>query len=89
MGLNEPATLTDIADMDAKNRVKALVVEDEAHIRELVGLHLRLEELEVTEGPLNGNAGLELARAQPFDDIGAGPDVARHRRRHLVPCDPS
>ena len=45
-----------------------LVVEDEANIRELVALHLRLEELTPVEAP-DGNAGLELARARPFDLI--------------------
>jgi DNA-binding response OmpR family regulator len=51
-----------------KTRPRALLVEDEANIRELVGLHLRLEELDVTEAA-DGTLGLELARAQPFDVI--------------------
>lgn len=68
MALHEQAALSDIAEMEPNDRAKALVVEDEAHIRELVGLHLRLEELEVTEAA-DGNAGLELARARPFDVI--------------------
>jgi DNA-binding response OmpR family regulator len=54
--------------MDLKSRARALVVEDEAHIRELVGLHLQLEEVEVTEAA-DGAAALELARAQRFDVI--------------------
>jgi DNA-binding response OmpR family regulator len=45
-----------------------LVIEDEANIRELVSLHLRLEELSPVEAA-DGNAGLELARARPFDLI--------------------
>jgi DNA-binding response OmpR family regulator len=45
-----------------------LVVEDEANIRELVALHLRLEQLTPVEAA-DGNAGLQLARARPFDLI--------------------
>jgi DNA-binding response OmpR family regulator len=45
-----------------------LVVEDEANIRELLALHLRLEELTPVEAA-DGNAGLDLARARPFDLI--------------------
>ena len=54
--------------MTHKIRPKALVIEDEANIRELVGLHLRLEELDVTEAA-DGKKGLELARSQRFDVI--------------------
>jgi DNA-binding response OmpR family regulator len=46
----------------------ALVVEDDAHIRELLALHLRLEELDVAEAS-DGNAALELARSRKFDII--------------------
>jgi DNA-binding response OmpR family regulator len=46
----------------------ALVVEDEANIRELVALHLKLEQLDVAEAA-DGTAGLELARARRFDVI--------------------
>ena len=42
-----------------------LVVEDEANIRELVSLHLRLEECRSQAA--DGKAGLELARARRFD----------------------
>ena len=45
-----------------------LVVEDEANIRELLALHLRLETLTPVEAA-DGHAGLELARTQPFDLI--------------------
>jgi DNA-binding response OmpR family regulator len=45
-----------------------LVVEDEANIRELVALHLRLETLTPIEAP-DGTTGLELARTRPFDLI--------------------
>ena len=43
-----------------------LVVEDEGNIRELVTLHLRLEEMSPTEAA-DGHAGLEIARAKRFD----------------------
>ena len=43
-----------------------LVIEDEANIRELVALHLRLEEMVPVEAA-DGNAGLEQARARRFD----------------------
>ena len=43
-----------------------LVVEDEANIRELVSLHLRLENVVPTEAA-DGNAALELARSRRFD----------------------
>jgi DNA-binding response OmpR family regulator len=43
-----------------------LIVEDEVHIRELVCLHLRLEDLECVEAA-EGDAGLRLAREQRFD----------------------
>ncbi len=45
---------------------KVLIVEDEAHIRELLRLHLQLEHLECVEAP-DGQTGLELARSQRFD----------------------
>ena len=45
-----------------------LVVEDEANIRELLALHLRLEELSPVEAA-DGTSGLELAKARPFDLI--------------------
>ena len=51
-----------------KARPRALVVEDETNIRELVGLHLRLEELDVTE-IADGTSALALAREQPFEII--------------------
>src|SRR3954463_14085577 len=43
-----------------------LVIEDEANIRELVALHLRLEEMTPVEAP-DGNIGLEQARNKRFD----------------------
>jgi two-component system alkaline phosphatase synthesis response regulator PhoP len=43
-----------------------LVVEDDPNIRDLVGLHLRLEGLEV-ESAAEGRGGLALAKAKPFD----------------------
>ncbi len=48
------------------HRPTVLIVEDERNIRELVSLHLRLEELEPVEAA-DGDAGLELARTRPFD----------------------
>jgi DNA-binding response OmpR family regulator len=45
-----------------------LVVEDESNIRELVALHLRLEEMAPHEAA-DGNAGLDLARQRPYDLI--------------------
>jgi DNA-binding response OmpR family regulator len=45
-----------------------LVVEDEANIRELIALHLRLETLTPVEAA-DGTTGLELARTRPFDLI--------------------
>jgi two-component system OmpR family response regulator/two-component system alkaline phosphatase synthesis response regulator PhoP len=54
--------------VDTPSRPTVLVVEDEANIRELVSLHLRLEELEPTEAP-DGSAGLELARSRRFDIV--------------------
>jgi DNA-binding response OmpR family regulator len=47
-------------------RPNVLVVEDETNIRELLSLHLRLEEMNPTEAG-DGTAGLQMARAQPFD----------------------
>jgi DNA-binding response OmpR family regulator len=43
-----------------------LVVEDEAHIRELVSLHLRLEHAVPVEAE-DGRSGLQLARQRRFD----------------------
>jgi DNA-binding response OmpR family regulator len=48
------------------NGPTVLVIEDEANIRELVALHLRLEELTPVVAA-DGDRGLELARARPFD----------------------
>lgn len=45
---------------------KALVVEDEPHIRELVALHLRLEGLTVVEAAA-GDEAIRLVEAEPFD----------------------
>src|SRR5262245_43666866 len=48
------------------DRPTVLVVEDEAHIRELVTLHLRLEGLNPQEAN-DGETGLQDARSQKFD----------------------
>jgi two-component system, OmpR family, response regulator ResD len=50
------------------NRRRALVVEDEPNIRELVSLHLGLEGLAVTEAG-SGDTALTLAETEPFDLI--------------------
>jgi CheY-like chemotaxis protein len=47
-------------------RPTVLVVEDEANIRELVCLHLGLEEV-ASEQAATGHAGLDLARSKKFD----------------------
>jgi DNA-binding response OmpR family regulator len=52
----------------AARQPKVLVVEDESNIRELVALHLKLEQTQPVEAA-DGTAGLELARAQKFDLI--------------------
>ncbi len=49
-------------------RGRALVVEDEPNIRELVSLHLGLEGLHVT-GAADGEAALRLAGAEAFDVV--------------------
>jgi two-component system OmpR family response regulator/two-component system alkaline phosphatase synthesis response regulator PhoP len=49
-------------------RPSVLVVEDEKNIRELLTLHLRLEEMNPSEAG-DGTLGLQLARAQRFDLI--------------------
>jgi DNA-binding response OmpR family regulator len=46
----------------------ALVVEDEPNIRDLVRLHLKLENIDSVEAA-DGNIGLELARARQYDLI--------------------
>ena len=50
----------------ATSRARVLVVEDDAHIRDLVLLHLQLEGLAPT-GAGDGTEGLRLARSEPFD----------------------
>jgi two-component system alkaline phosphatase synthesis response regulator PhoP len=56
---------TDADDVTARPR-RALVVEDEPHIRELVALHLRLEGLQVVE-TASGDEAIRVAEAEPFD----------------------
>lgn len=50
------------------DRPVALVVEDEQNIRELVTLHLGLENIQSVEAA-DGTAALQAARARPFDLI--------------------
>ena len=52
--------------MAESSRPSVLVVEDESNIRELVSLHLRLEELLPVEAA-DGSAGLEMAKDRRFD----------------------
>jgi DNA-binding response OmpR family regulator len=60
----------DIDDMEqaASDHPAVLVVEDEANIRELVTLHLKLEHAESIEAA-DGTTGLQLARSRKFDLI--------------------
>src|SRR6478735_5048969 len=51
---------------DSKTRGRVLVVEDDAHIRDLVVLHLQLEGL-TTVAVGDGATGLRLAKQDPFD----------------------
>lgn len=52
----------------ADSRPTVLVVEDEANIRELICLHLGLEQLACVQAP-DGNEGLRLARERRFDVV--------------------
>jgi two-component system OmpR family response regulator/two-component system alkaline phosphatase synthesis response regulator PhoP len=52
--------------MSESSRPTVLIVEDESNIRELVSLHLRLEELMPVEAA-DGTSGLDLARTRRFD----------------------
>ncbi len=63
------ATLDGDADMAAITaNATALIVEDEANIRELIALHLGLADMEATEVG-DGLAALDLARSRRFDVI--------------------
>jgi len=53
---------------DAPSKGRALVVEDEPNIRELVSLHLGLEGLHVTTAA-DGEAALHMAGTEPFDVV--------------------
>jgi two-component system alkaline phosphatase synthesis response regulator PhoP len=59
------ATGMDADDPSGRQR-RALVVEDEPHIRELVSLHLKLEGLHVVEAG-TGDEALRILEAEPFD----------------------
>ena len=60
---------TDHMVQAAHENPSVLVVEDEANIRELVTLHLRLEHAESVEAA-DGTTGLQWARSRTFDLIG-------------------
>ena len=70
MSTRSPAGYTDAYELPVESarspKPTVLVVEDEVHIRELVCLHLRLEDLACVEAA-EGDAGLRLAREQRFD----------------------
>src|SRR5512138_1833829 len=51
---------------ETKTRGRVLVVEDDAHIRDLVVLHLQLEGL-TTVAAGDGASGLRMAKQDPFD----------------------
>lgn len=57
-----------MVEQTSSNRPVALVVEDEAHIRELVTLHLRLENIDSVEAA-DGHLALDQARVRRFDLI--------------------
>jgi DNA-binding response OmpR family regulator len=59
-------TPTPDSPTDGQSRGRVLVVEDDAHIRDLVVLHLQLEGLTAVAAG-DGAAGLRLAKADPFD----------------------
>ena len=67
---DQGATLSERVGMEHTlvERPTALVVEDEANIRELVTLHLRLENIDSVEAA-SGQTGLDLARSRKFDLI--------------------
>src|SRR5215208_6400735 len=54
------------APPDSQTRGRVLVVEDDAHIRDLVVLHLQLEGLTAVAAG-DGASGLRIAKADPFD----------------------
>jgi DNA-binding response OmpR family regulator len=56
----------DTPHSDGQSRGRVLVVEDDAHIRDLVVLHLQLEGLTAVAAG-DGATGLRLAKADPFD----------------------
>src|SRR5205807_1040957 len=62
-----PAEVTP-AERHGSPQLRVLVVEDDAHIRELVLLHLGLEGL-ATASSADGADGLQLARTERFDLI--------------------
>src|SRR5687768_15675929 len=65
-GTVEAANPSYIQMPSAFSHPQVLVVEDEANIRELVSLHLRLENVVPTEAA-DGNTALDLARQRRFD----------------------
>ena len=59
---------THVSDAARPSQGRALVVEDEPNIRELVSLHLGLEGLQVTTAA-DGETALRLVGAEPFDIV--------------------
>jgi len=81
-------------DPSAANGRRALVVEDEPHIRELVSLHLGLEGLAVVEAA-SGDEAIRLAETEAFDLVVLdlmlpkvdGVTVCRRIRRQVANAD--
>ena len=63
-----PSADTDNMEQATPDHPAVLVVEDEANIRELVTLHLKLEHAKSVEAA-DGTTGLQLARSRKFDLI--------------------
>ena len=70
MGAGTATVVPSLIPVETSSAVRpvALVVEDEANIRELVTLHLKLENIDSVEAG-DGNVGLDLARSRRFDVI--------------------
>ena len=62
----EGVTAAPTPQTETQTRGRVLVVEDDAHIRDLVVLHLQLEGL-TPVAAADGTTGLKLAKADPFD----------------------
>lgn len=63
-----PHAMTTTSTAQESTPRRALVVEDEPHIRELVGLHLKLEGIHVIAVP-SGDEAIRLSETEPFDIV--------------------